>query len=116
MACGHAILVANTRYNSEIQFSVERPNRSTMKPKIYLESNEQEYLAEQFRISENHVKSASKIALLKIQSLKFAHKTPEIGQTYLESVEDIVRRSFFSFVPAYHVLSEESFFFTPLEN
>jgi hypothetical protein len=87
-----------------------------MKPRITLISNDQDFIAEKFRIADNHSLSASKIAMLKIQSWKFALKTPEIGPGYLESVEDIIRNSFFNFVPPSHVLSEESFYFSPLEN
>jgi len=87
-----------------------------MKPRLSFVSNDQDFLAEKFRISDNHLISASKIAMLKIQSWKFALKTPEIGPTYLESVEQIIRNSFFTFIPASHILSEEAFYFTPLEN
>jgi hypothetical protein len=54
--------------------------------------------------------------MLKIQSWKFAMKTPEIGTKYLESVEEIIRNSFFNYIPASHVLSEEAFYFGPQEN
>lgn len=87
-----------------------------MKPRLIVTSNDQDYLADKFRISENHISSASKIALLKIQSWKFANKTPEIGIEYLNSIEDIIQKSFFAFVPPSHILSEESFFFCPNEN
>ena len=78
--------------------------------------NNQDYLAEKFMILEYHVTHASKIALLKIQSWKFAMKTPEIGDKYLDSVEEIIRNSFFNYIPAAHILSEESFYFAPHEN
>ena len=87
-----------------------------MKPRLTFVSNDQDFLAEKFRITDNHLTSASKIAMLKIQSWKFAMKTPEIGPTYLQSVEDIIRNSFFAYIPPSHILSEEKFFFTPLEN
>ena len=87
-----------------------------MKPRIYFSSNDQDFLAEKFRVSDNHLTSASKIAMLKIQSWKFAMKTPEIGTKYLESVEEIIRNSFFNYIPAAHVLSEEAFYFGPQEN
>lgn len=87
-----------------------------MKNNLIYTSNDQDYLAEKFRIDDNHIKSASKIALLKIQSWKFAAKTPEIGLSYLQNIEEIIQRSFFTYVPASHILSEESFYFSPLEN
>lgn len=87
-----------------------------MRPQLIFTSNDQGFIAEHFRIAENHLVSASKIAMLKIQSWKFAMKTPEIGPSYLESVEEIVRNSFFYFVPASHVLSEEGFYFSQNDN
>jgi hypothetical protein len=87
-----------------------------MKPRIYYSSNDQEFLAEKFRVYDNHLTSASKIAMLKIQSWKFAMKTPEIGVKYLESVEEIINNSFFNYIPASHILSEENFYFAPQEN
>ncbi len=87
-----------------------------MKPRLTFLSNDQDFIAEKFRISDNHLNSASKIAMLKIQSWKFAVKTPEIGLTYLQSVEEIIRNSFFTFIPASHVLREELYYFSQLEN
>lgn len=87
-----------------------------MKPRLVFTSNDQDYLAEKFRIADSHLTSASKIAMLKIQSWKFAVRTPEIGHSYLESVEEIIRNSFFSFIPASHILSEEAYYFSPIEN
>lgn len=87
-----------------------------MKPRISFTSNDQDFLAEKFRISDNHLISASKIAMLKIQSWKFAVKTPEIGANYLESVEQIIRNSFFDFIPAACVLNEEGYHLAPIEN
>lgn len=87
-----------------------------MKNNLIFTSNDQDYLAEKFRIEDNHVCSASKIALLKIQSWKFAAKTPEIGPSYFQSISEIINRSFFNYVPASHILSEEAFYFNPNEN
>lgn len=87
-----------------------------MKPRLTFVSNDQDFIAEKFRISDNHLLSASKIAILKIQSWKFAMKTPEIGITYLQSVEEIIRNSFFTFIPPAVVLNEELFYLTPQEN
>lgn len=87
-----------------------------MKPRITFTVNDQDFLAERFRISDNHLISASKIAMLKIQSWKFAVKTPEIGANYLQSVEEIIRNSFFDFVSPGIVLNEEGFHLAPIEN
>ena len=78
--------------------------------------NEQDYLAEKFMILEYHITHASKIALLKIQSWKFAMKTPEVGARYQKAAEDMVRQSLLSFVSNSHVLSEEGFYFRPIAN
>lgn len=78
--------------------------------------NEQDYLAEKFMILEYHITHASKIALLKIQSWKFAMKTPEVGARYQKAAEDMVKQSLLSFVSNSHVLSEEGFYFRPIAN
>ena len=78
--------------------------------------NEQDYLAEKFMILEYHITHASKIALLKIQSWKFAMKTPEVGDRYQKAAEDMVKQSLLNFVSNTHVLSEEGFYFRPVAN
>ena len=84
-----------------------------MNPNI---QNDQDYLAEKFRLLENHTVHASKIAILKIQSWKFALKTPEVGARYQQAAEEMVRESLLCFIPNEHVLSEEGFYFAALEN
>ena len=78
--------------------------------------NAQDYLAEKFVLMENHLSQSSKIAFLKIQSWKFSLKTPEVGVRYQQEAEDIVKTSFLSYVPNSFVLSEEGFYFSPVEN
>lgn len=78
--------------------------------------NDQDYLAEKFQLLENHIVHASKIALLKIQSWKFAMRTPEVGTSYQEAAEAMVRDSLLSVVPNSHVLSEEGYYISPVEN
>ena len=78
--------------------------------------NEQDYLAEKFMILEYHITHASKIALLKIQSWKFAMKTPEVGERYQQAAADMVKQSLLCFVSNTHVLSEEGFYFRPVAN
>ena len=87
-----------------------------MKSRLIYTQNDQDYLAEKFQLLENHLTHASKIALLKIQSWKFAVRTPEVGVSYLHSVEDMVRHSLLSYVPPSHILCEEGFYFSPIEN
>ena len=58
----------------------------------YLE-NEQDYLAAKFHISDSHISQASHLAFLKIQSWKFAVRTPAIGQRYKEEAKELIRKS-----------------------
>ena len=76
--------------------------------------NETDYLAEKFMILEYHIAHASKIALLKIQSWKFALRTPTIGERYREEAQELINKSFCSFVPNSFILSEEGYYFSPL--
>lgn len=78
--------------------------------------NDQDYLAEKFLLLENHIVHASKIALLKIQSWKFAMRTPEVGTTYQLAAETMVRDSLLAVVPNSHILSEEGFYLSQVEN
>jgi hypothetical protein len=87
-----------------------------MKSRLIYTQNDQDYLAEKHQMLENHISHASKIALLKIQSWKFAVQTPEVGTGYLQSVEDMLRNSLLSYVPPAHILCEEGYYFTPNEN
>jgi hypothetical protein len=110
---GPAIFNKHGRY-TKTHFSTA--TLRTMKRKIVYSSSDQGYLAETFRINDGHVLSVSKIALLKIQSWKFALSTPQIGSTYLHSIEEVIRNSFFNYVPSSHVLTQESFFQSPRDN
>ena len=78
--------------------------------------NDQDYLAGKYQLMENHIQHASKIAYLKIQSWKFAMRTPEVGSGYQRSVEDMLRQSLLAFVPNSHILSEECYYFACLAN
>jgi hypothetical protein len=59
---------------------------------------------------------ASKIAILKIQSWKFALKTPEVGTRYQMAAEEMVRESLLCYISNDHILSEEGYYFGALEN
>ena len=76
--------------------------------------NEQDYLAARFHIEDSQVTQASHLAFLKIQSWKFALRTPVIGQRYREEAQKLLHRSFGSYVPNSFILSEEGYFFAPL--
>lgn len=87
-----------------------------MRSHLIFTQNDQDYLAEKAQMLDNHITHASKIAFLKVQSLKFAIRTPEVGFEYLQSVKEMVKTSLLANVPNTHVLSEEGFYFAPLEN
>jgi hypothetical protein len=80
----------------------------------YFMENEQDYLAAKFHINDSHITQASHLAFLKIQSWKFALRTPTIGKRYREEAQDLINKSFCSFVPNSFVLSEEGYYFAPL--
>jgi hypothetical protein len=100
--------------NSASKYSCYKTiNVRPMNPYVH---NNQDYLAEKCMILEYHVTHASKIALLKIQSWKFAMKTPEVGAKYQKAAEDMVRQSLLRYVPNSHILNEEGFYFRPMAN
>ncbi len=76
--------------------------------------NEQDYLAAKFHINDSHITQASHLAFLKIQSWKFAIRTPAISQQYRNEAQELIRKSFCSYVPNSYVLSEEGYYFLPL--
>ena len=78
--------------------------------------NDQDYLAAKFHINDINITQASHLAFLKIQSYKFAMRTPTVGAIYQRETKDMVVQSFFNFVPNSFVLSEESFYYSPIEN
>ncbi len=84
-----------------------------MKPNT---QNQQDHLAEIFIQSENQVMQESKIALLKIQSWRYAMRTPEMGTHYQKEASSMIAKSLLSFVPNTFVLSEEGFYFSVIEN
>ena len=75
--------------------------------------NEKAFLATKFHIDETHITQASHLAFLKIQSWKFALKTPSVGKRFKREAEEMLMQSFFTFVPNSHVLSEEGYYFNP---
>ena len=75
--------------------------------------NDQDYLAAKFHINESHVSQASHLAFLKIQSWKFAMRTPLVGRRYKKEAEEMMKQSFFSFVSSTFILKEEGYFENP---
>jgi len=78
--------------------------------------NNQDSLAQEFTRVENYLMQESRIALLKIQSWQFAMKTPEVGLHYQQEAAAMVKQSLLSFVPNSFVLSEEGYYYKPVEN
>ena len=78
--------------------------------------NDQDYLAEKFILNDNHIHQTSRIALLKIQSWRFASNDPQVNRRYYKEIEIRIKDSFFSFVPNNFILSEEGFYFSGLDN
>ena len=76
----------------------------------------QHHLAKQLIQLDNQVIQESKIAFLKVQSWQFALNTPEIGKAYLMEAASMINKAFLCFVPNSFVLSEEGFYYHPLEN
>ncbi len=75
--------------------------------------NEQDYLAARFHIDETTVNQESHLAFLKIQSWKFALRTPAVGKRFKTEAAEMLDQSFFRFVPNSFILSEEGFYFHP---
>ncbi len=75
---------------------------------LYTE-NQQDYLAAKFHINETHVLQASHLAFLKIQSWKFALRTPSIGARFRDEAAEMLNQSFFLFQPNMDILEHEGF-------
>lgn len=80
---------------------------------IYTE-NQQDYLAAKFHIDETHVTQASHLAFLKIQSWKFALRTPSIGNRFKDEAAEMLDQSFFLFQSNFDILEQEGFASSPL--
>src|SRR6476469_3279162 len=76
--------------------------------------NEQDYLAAKFHIDETHILQASHLAFLKIQSWKFALKTPSVGGRFKHEAAEMLEQSFFEFLTAKTLLEKEKFSLTPV--
>jgi hypothetical protein len=76
--------------------------------------NEQDYLAAKFHIDETHILQASHLAFLKIQSWKFALKTPSVGTRFKNEAAEMLEQSFFAFISANTILEKENFDLVPM--
>lgn len=78
--------------------------------------NQQDYLAEKFRFTEDHIAQMSRMALLKLQSLQMVRQSKYIPVERKQEMEDFVQKTLLNIVPNSHVLSEEGFYFSDNEN
>jgi hypothetical protein len=78
--------------------------------------NQQDYLAEKFRYTEDHITQMSRMALLKLQSLQMVRQSKFIPSERKQEMEDFVQKTLLNMVPNSYVLSEEGYFFSSNEN
>lgn len=78
--------------------------------------NQQDYLAEKFRYTEEHIQQMSRLALLKLQSLQMVRKNKLLDKNRKAEMEDFIQTTLLNLVPNNYVLSEEGFYFTELGN
>lgn len=72
--------------------------------------NQQDYLAAKFHIDETQITQASHLAYLKIQSWKFALKTPSVGARFKDEAAEMLHHSFFIFQKNEEILEQEGFY------
>ncbi len=73
--------------------------------------NQQDYLAEKFRYTEDHIQQMSRLALLKLQSLQMVRRNRLLDDRKKMEMEDFVQSTLLNLVPNSFVLSEEGFYF-----
>ena len=96
-----------------------RPNHlKTQTPKTmnnpYL--NQQDYLAQKFRYTEEHIQQMSRLALLKLQSLQMVRNNRYLADTRKQEMEDFIQTTLLNTVTNDYVLSEEGFYFSDFSN
>lgn len=78
--------------------------------------NQQDYLAEKFRYTEDHIQQMSRLALLKLRSLQMVRKNNLLAESRKQEMEDFVQTTLLNLVPNSFVLSEEGFHFSDVQN
>ena len=78
--------------------------------------NQQDYLAQKFRYTEEHIQQMSRLALLKLQSLQMVRRNRLLDDRKKLEMEDFVQSTLLNLVPNSYVLSEEGFYFTNVYN
>jgi hypothetical protein len=82
----------------------------------HLPQNQQDYLAEKFRYTEDHIQQMSRLALLKLQSLQMVRRNRLLDKSKKLEMEDFIQTTLLNLVPNSYVLSEEGFYFSNVHN
>jgi hypothetical protein len=78
--------------------------------------NQQDYLAQKFRYTEDHIQQMSRLALLKLQSLQMVRNNRYMADTRKQEMEDFIFSTLLNTVTNDFVLSEEGFYFSDFCN
>jgi hypothetical protein len=78
--------------------------------------NQQDYLAQKFRYTEEHIHQMSRLALLKLQSLQMVRNNRFMADSRKQEMEDFIQTTLLNTVTNDYVLSEEGFYFSDFCN
>jgi hypothetical protein len=78
--------------------------------------NQQDYLAQKFRYTEEHIQQMSRLALLKLQSLQMVRNNRHLGDSRKQEMEEFIQTTLMNPVSNDYVLSEEGFYFSDFNN
>ena len=78
--------------------------------------NQQDYLAQKFRYTEEHIQQMSRLALLKLQSLQLIRNNEFLAEDRKQEMEDFIQTTLLNTVTNDYILSEEGFYFSDFCN
>jgi len=78
--------------------------------------NQQDYLAQKFRYTEEHIQQMSRLALLKLQSLHMVRNNRYLADARKREMEEFIQSTLLNTVTNDYVLSEEGFYFSDFCN
>ena len=78
--------------------------------------NQQDYLAQKFRYTEEHIQQMSRLALLKLQSLQMVRNNRHLAESRKREMEEFIHSTLLNTVTNDYVLSEEGFYFSDFCN
>ncbi len=78
--------------------------------------NQQDYLAQKFRYTEEHIQQMSRLALLKLQSLQMVRNNRHLAEARKREMEEFIQSTLLNTVTNDYVLSEEGFYFSDFCN